>query len=50
MIVLSEATGQIELNFHIKIPYDKLAKIYTICSSYMTKMANMPIYIIVKTL
>ena len=28
----------------MKTPYDKLAKIYTTCSSRMTKMADMLIY------
>ena len=28
----------------MKISYEKLAKIYKICSSRMTKMANTPIY------
>ena len=34
----------IELNFYMKTPYDKLAKLYTKCSGHMTKMADMPIY------
>ena len=34
----------IELKFHMKIPYDRLAKIYTNCTGHMTKMATMPIY------
>ena len=41
--VFSESSGPIELNFHMKTPYDRLAKIYTNCSSHMTKMAAMPI-------
>ena len=40
----SETMRQIELKFHMKTPYDKLAKIYTNCSGNMTKMADMPIY------
>ena len=28
----------------MKTSYDKLAKNYTNCSGYMTKMADMPIY------
>ena len=31
----------IELKFHMKTPYDRLAKIYS--SGHMTKMAAMPI-------
>ena len=36
--------GPIELKFHVKTPYDKLAKIYTKYFGHMTKMAPMPIY------
>ena len=43
-IVSSETTRLIELKFHIKTPYDRLAKIYTNCTGHMTKMATMPIY------
>ena len=43
-IVSSETIRPIELKFHMKTPYDRLAKIYTICSGHMTKMATMPIY------
>ena len=43
-IVSSEATRPIELKFHMKAPYDRLAKIYTNCTGHMTKMATMPIY------
>ena len=43
-IVLSETVWPIELKFHLKTPYNKLAKIYTNCSGHMTKMAHMPIY------
>ena len=42
--VPSETIWQIELNFHMKTPYNKLVKTYTNCSSHMTKMANMAIY------
>ena len=28
----------------MKTPYDRLVKMYTNCSSHMTKMATMPIY------
>ena len=41
--VFSEITRPIELKFHMKTPYDRLAKIYTNCSSHM-KMVAMPIY------
>ena len=43
-IVFSEITWPIELKFHMKTPYDRLAIIYTNCSSHMTKMATTPIY------
>ena len=43
-IVSSDTMRPIELKFHMKTPYDRLAKIYTICSGHMTKMATMPIY------
>ena len=43
-IVSSETTRPIELNFHMKTPYDRLAKIYTSCTGHMTKMATTPIY------
>ena len=29
----------------MKTPYDRLAKIYTICTGHMTKMATTPIYL-----
>ena len=43
-IVSSETTSPIEFKFYMKIPYDRLAKIYTNCSGHMTKMATTPIY------
>ena len=43
-IVSSENIGPFELKFHIKTPYDRLAKIYTNCTGHMTKMATTPIY------
>ena len=43
-IVSSETTRPIELKFHMKTRYDRLAKIYTNCTGQMTKMATMPIY------
>ena len=42
--VFSQTIGQIELKFHVKTPYAKLAKIYTKYFGHMTKMAAMPIY------
>ena len=36
--------GPIELKFHVKTPYDKLAKIYTKYVGTLTKMTAMPIY------
>ena len=39
-IVFSEYTWPIELKFHMKTSYDKLAKIYTNCSGHITT----PIY------
>ena len=41
-IVSSETTRPFELKYHLKTPYDRLAKIYTKC--HMTKMATTPIY------
>ena len=43
-IVSSETTRPFELKFHMKTPYDRLAKIYTNCTGHMTKMATMLIY------
>ena len=43
-IVSSETTWPFELKFHMKTPYDKLAKIYAKCTGHMTKMATTPIY------
>ena len=42
-IVSSETTRPFELKFHMKTPYDRLAKIYTKCTGHMTKMAT-PLY------
>ena len=39
--IFSETTRPIELKFHIKTPYDRLAKIYMNCSGHMT---TLPIY------
>ena len=36
--------GPIELKFHVKTPYAKLAKIYTKYFGHMTKMTATPIY------
>ena len=43
-IVFSQTIGPIELKFHVKTPYDKLAKIYTKYFGHMTKMVAMPIF------
>ena len=43
-IVFSQTIGPIELKFHVKTPYAKLAKMYTKFSGHKTKMAAMPIY------
>ena len=43
-IVSSETTKPFELKFHMKTPYDRLAKICTNCTGHMTKMATTPIY------
>ena len=42
--VFSQTLGPIELKFHVKTPYDKLAKIYTKYFGHITKMAATPIY------
>ena len=42
--VSSETTRPIEVKFHMKTLYDRLAKIYTNCTGHMTKMATMTIY------
>ena len=43
-IVFSQTIGPIELKFHVKTPYAKLANIYTKYLGHMTKMAVVPIY------
>ena len=43
-IVSSETTRPIGLQFHMKTPYDRLAKIFTNCTGDMAKTAIMPIY------
>ena len=43
-LVSSETAWPFELKFHMKTPYDRLAKIYTNCTGHMTKMATTPIY------
>ena len=42
--IFSETIRLIELKFHMKSPYNRLAKFHTYCFGHMTKMANMPIY------
>ena len=41
-IFFSQTIGPIELKFHVKTPYDKLAKIYAKYFGHMTKMAATP--------
>ena len=41
--VFSGSTRPIELKFHMKTPYERLAKNYTNGSGHVTKMAAMPI-------
>ena len=43
-IVFSQTVSPIELKFHVKTAYDKLAKIYAKYFGHMTKMAPTPIY------
>ena len=43
-IVFSQTICPIELKFHVKTPYDKLAKIYAKNFGHITKMATTPIY------
>ena len=38
-IVSSETTKPFERKFHMKTPYDRLAKIYTKCTGHMTEKA-----------
>ena len=42
--IFSETIAPIELKFHMKTPYNKLAKIYANYFGHVTKMADMPIY------
>ena len=43
-IAFLQAFGPIELKFHVKTLYDKLANMYTKYFVHMTKMAATPIY------
>ena len=43
-IVFSQTICPIELKFHVKTPYDKLAKIHAKYFGHMTKMAATPIF------
>ena len=43
-IVFLQTIGPNELKFHVKTPYDNLAKIYTKYFGHMSKMAATPIY------
>ena len=40
----SETIRPIELKFHLRSPYDRLANIYINCSGHITRMATKPIY------
>ena len=42
--VFSQTISPIELKFHVKTPYDKIAKNYTKHLGHMTKMAATPVY------
>ena len=42
--MFSQTIRPIELKFHVKTPYDKLAKMYEKNFGHMTKMAAKPIY------
>ena len=43
-MVFSQTISPIELKFHVKTSYDKLAKINAKYFGHMTKMATTPIY------
>ena len=43
-IVSSETTRPIVLKFHMKTPYDRLAKFCTNCTGHLSKIATTPIY------
>ena len=43
-IVSSETTKPFELKFHMKTPYDRLAKFFTNYTGHMTLIATTPIY------
>ena len=43
-IVFSQTISPIQLKFHVKTPYDKVATIYAKCFGHMTKMTATPIY------
>ena len=43
-IVISQTVGPIELKFHVRTTYNKLAKICTKYFGHMTKMTATPIY------
>ena len=42
--VFSQTIGQIELKFHVKTPYDELAKMYAKYFGHMIKIAATPKY------
>ena len=43
-LVFSQTIGPIGFKFHVKTPYDKIAKIYSKYLGHMTKMAATSIY------
>ena len=43
--IFSETIRPIELKFHMKSPYDRLANICTNCSGHIAKMATKPIHV-----
>ena len=43
-IAFSRTIGPIDLKFHVKTPYVKLAKTFTKYFGHMTKMVAMPLY------
>ena len=43
-LVFSQIICPIEFKFHVKTPYDMIAKIYSKHLGHITKMAAMPIY------
>ena len=44
IVVFSDNSWPIETKFHMRTPYDWLAKTYKNCYGHMTNMTTMPIY------